>query len=489
MTKRQLCDLLGLTPAPGPDFEVRAATEDSRRVTAGTLFVAIGGGARDGHEFAAPAIALGAVAILGDRPDMAEMCGVPYIFHAEPRRALGLVIHALAGDPSKAMTVIGVTGTNGKSSTVLLIQHMLNHAGRPAAAFGTLGYDIGTEILHAEHTTPFGETLVDAFLRARTNGLTHVAMEASSHALDQERVAGIDFDVAAFTNLTQDHLDYHVDMDNYRRAKLKLFERIDGPGRFTVVNSDDPSAQHFITASRVPCYTYGKKGDCRAARVRVELRRTAFQLATPWGAADIEMKLLGEHNVANALCAVAACGGLGVPVDAIAAALASMTRVPGRFEPVDVGQDFQVVVDYAHTDDALMNVLAAARTLCKKRIICVFGCGGDRDRGKRPKMGRVAASASDFAILTSDNPRTEDPARILLDIEAGVQSAGKRKGDDYLVIEERAEAIARALDMAKAGDLVLIAGKGHEDYQIIGKERRHFDDRETARALLERRGS
>jgi len=487
MTKAQLCELLGLPPAPGPDFAFAGITEDSRAVRPGALFVAVRGGAHDGHAFAAQAAAAGAVAILGDRAGCAELSGLPYIFHAAPRRAAGIVAHALHSNPSASLTVIGVTGTNGKSSTVCLVQSILERAGFRAAKFGTLGYEIAGETLPAPHTTPFAETLAENFARARDKGMSHVVMEASSHALDQDRVAGIAFDVAAFTNLTQDHLDHHRDMDDYRRAKLKLFQEIEGPGRFVVVNREDPAADVFIAAARVPCYTFGKRGDCRAARVRAELRRTTFHLETPWGGAEVAMSLLGEHNVSNALCAIAICGGLGIPVAALAEGVAAVERVPGRFEPVDAGQDFQVVVDYAHTDDALRNVLKAARAICGKRVLVVFGCGGDRDRGKRPKMGRVAAEMADFVILTSDNPRTEDPVRILLDVEAGVQSANRQKGDGYLVIEDRAEAIARALAMARPGDLVLIAGKGHEDYQIIGTTRRHFDDREIARKLLEDR--
>lgn len=484
MNRRQLCELSGAVPADGADFAIGQVTEDSRKVRPGGLFVAVSGGAADGHEFAASAVAGGAAAVLGDREGISELAGAPYLYTPEPRRALGLIAHALAGDPSQSMTVIGITGTNGKSSTVFLVQSILNRAGHRAAKFGTLGYEIAGETLPAAHTTPFGEVLAEAFAQARDKGMSHVVMEASSHALDQERVAGIDFTVAAFTNLTQDHLDYHKDMDDYRRAKLRLFERIAGDGKFTVVNREDPAADYFIAASRVPCITYGKKGDCRASCIVAELRRTVFHLATPWGEGTVETTLLGEHNIANALCAVAVCGRLGIPVPALIDGIAALKRVPGRFEPVDAGQEFQVVVDYAHTDDALRNVLQAARAICTKRIIVVFGCGGDRDRGKRPKMGKVAAEMSDFAILTSDNPRTEDPVRILLDVEAGIQSAGKRRDDDYVVIEQRDEAISRAIAMARPGDLVMIAGKGHEDYQIVGKERRHFDDREVARALL-----
>jgi UDP-N-acetylmuramoyl-L-alanyl-D-glutamate--2,6-diaminopimelate ligase len=254
--------------------------------------------------------------------------------------------------------------------------------------------------------------------------------------------------------------------------------------RFTVVNAEDPASPHFADASRVPCYRYGAGGDVRAEKARLDIGGTAFRLATPFGAAEARIRLIGHHNLSNALCAAALCAGLGVPVGTVAEGLGTLPSVAGRFEPVDAGQPFHVIVDYAHTDDGLSNVLRAARALCKGRIITLFGCGGDRDKGKRPKMGAVAATLSDFCILTSDNPRTEDPHRILLDVEVGMQRAEKRKGDDYLVIEAREEAIRRAVSLAKPGDLVMIAGKGHENYQIIGTERRHFDDREEAMAAL-----
>jgi UDP-N-acetylmuramoyl-L-alanyl-D-glutamate--2,6-diaminopimelate ligase len=350
-----------------------------------------------------------------------------------------------------------------------------------------LGYDIGGEIVAAPHTTPFGEDLADMFRRAKDAGHTHVVMEVSSHALDQERVAGIDFDVAAFTNLTQDHLDYHSNMEDYRRAKLKLFESIEGPDRFTVVNRDDPSASHFMAASRVACHTYGREGECRASDVRIRPAGMRFNVLTPWGASEIETTLLGHHNVSNALCVIAICCGLGFPLDRVAEGIASLTIVRGRFERVDAGQDFHVIVDYAHTEDGLRNVLRAARAICDKRVILVFGCGGDRDKTKRPKMACAAAQLADYAVVTSDNPRTEDPLTIIADIEVGMAESGKKRDAEYLVIPDRAEAIRRAIEMACPGDLVMIAGKGHEDYQIIGARRIHFDDVEMARTVLEGR--
>jgi len=482
-----LANLIGCKLSGGAGAVVAGITEDSRRVQPGFVFVAAPGARSDGHAYAEQAVAHGAVAVLGDRAGVESLHGVPYLHSACPRAALGVAAHALAGDPSRSMTVIGITGTNGKSSSVTMVRQVLVSAGLPAAVLGTLGYVIGGVHETAPHTTPFGEDLAGLFARALAAGERHVVMEVSSHSLEQERVAGIDFDVAAFTNLTQDHLDYHVDMDSYRRAKLRLFERIEGPGRFTVANVDDPSGPVFARASQAPCHTFGREGDCRAEEVRHGIDRTWFVAHTPWGTQEFNMALLGNHNVSNALCVIAICGGLGVSLERVAAGVAALERVPGRFERVDAGQDFQVVVDYAHTDDGLKNVLSAAREICRNRVIVVFGCGGDRDRTKRPKMGAVAARMADYVIVTSDNPRTEEPQRILEEIEPGVVAGGKVRGRDYVVEADRAAAIGMAVDMAAVGDLVLIAGKGHEDYQILGTRRIHFDDREVALAALNKR--
>jgi len=454
-------------------------------VAPGTVFVAASGVRSDGHDYVPQAVAAGAVAIIGNRTETTELNGVPYIHTQSPRKALGVIAHALAGDPSQKMTVIGITGTNGKSSSVLLTQRVLNTCGYKAAAFGTLGYDVVGTMVEANHTTPFGEDLATVFGQARTAGASHVVMEASSHAIEQDRIAGIEFDVAAFTNLTQDHLDYHHDMASYRQAKLKLFEGIDGGGKFTVVNVDDPSGQHFVNASRVPCYTYGGGAHCCAESIVIHSDATSFTAHTPWGTADIHMTLLGHHNVSNALGVIAICGGLGLPLDKIAEGIGSLACVPGRFVAIKNDRGFHVIVDYAHTDDALKNVLNAARAICQRRVIAVFGCGGDRDRTKRPKMGAVAASMADYTFVTSDNPRTEDPDAIIGDIVPGVQSTGKNRGTDYEIIVDRATAIHAAIKMAQPGDLVLIAGKGHEDYQILGTTKIHFDDSEVARAALE----
>jgi UDP-N-acetylmuramoyl-L-alanyl-D-glutamate--2,6-diaminopimelate ligase len=466
-------------------IDISLVTQDSRRAEAGALYVAVEGEHQDGHDFIEDAVARGAVAVLGQRAEPDSAWAVPYLCVNNARRAVGVVAHHLAGNPSAKMIVIGITGTNGKSSTVLMTQAILEAAGHPTATVGTLGYDVGEGLVTTAHTTPFGEDLAGVFAAALAAGRTHLVMEVSSHALEQERVAGINFRGVAFTNLTQDHLDYHGDMDTYCEVKLGLFARTVGADRYAVVNGDDPVANRFTEAAQGPCYAFGSGGDCRAENVHMDFGGTRFVLCSPWGSTAISMHLLGHHNVSNALCAAALCGALGVPLKAIGQGLDNLASVPGRFEALNMGQDYYVVVDYAHTDDGLLNVLTAARALCRGRLIVVFGCGGDRDRNKRPKMGAVAARLSDFAILTSDNPRTEDPVRILEDVEAGMGEGRKGEDGDYVVMESREAAIQRGIAMAETGDFVLIAGKGHEDYQILGTERIHFDDREVARAVME----
>ncbi len=487
MNLQDLCRLTAINATGVPDVSVVSVTEDSRRVQPGSVFIAMPGEHVDGHDYAQAAADQGAIAVIGPRIDIDTLAGIPYLHAEHPRRATGIAVHSLAGDPTGDMTVIGVTGTNGKSSTVVLIEHVLNATGQSAACLGTLGYNVGGECLPAPHTTPFAEDLARLFRQAHEAGQRYAVMEASSHAIEQERTAGIHYNVAAFTNLTQDHLDYHNDMDTYRAIKIRLFERIEAENGFTVVNTDDPSGAAFVNASPVPCHTFGAKGDCRALDARYGLRETTFQFTSPWGDAPVRMKLIGAHNVANAMCALTVVCGLGVPVADAAEAIGSLKNVPGRFECIDAGQDFVVVVDYAHTDDGLRNVLQTARAVCENRVICVFGCGGDRDRGKRPKMAAVAAELADYSIITSDNPRTEDPDRIIKDVEAGAIAAGQRNGSDYELIADREQAIRRGIDMAAPDDLIMIAGKGHEDYQILGTKKIHFDDREIARQILAER--
>lgn len=486
MTQDDLSRLLEFD-GPLPEFQFDGISEDSRCIRQGMVFVAVEGVVQDGHQFIESAIEAGAVAIIGNRKGISSICGRPYVYVENPRHAAGRIAHTLAGEPSTAMCVIGITGTNGKTSTSFMVREILNTAGYRAAVLGTLGYNFGDGFHDLAHTTPFGEELAQFFRAARDRQCTHVVMEVSSHALAQDRTAGIDFNIGAFTNLTQDHLDYHGTMEAYLQAKLKLFALVScgiekglpGP-RFGVVNSEDPHSAAFQSLLPGCCYLYGQGGHLWAESLTLDFLGTTFQMVTPWGKQKVRINLPGKHNVLNALCAASITGGLGIPIEQIAAGLASLKSVPGRFEPVNLGQPFQVIVDYAHTEDGLRNALLAAKATGCQRILVVFGCGGDRDKGKRPKMGFVAAEYADFIIVTSDNPRTEDPYRILLDIEVGLQRAKKEKGKDYLVIESRREAIQKAISLAQPGDLVLIAGKGHETYQIVGKEKHHFDDREEA---------
>ncbi len=477
-------------PSHIPDEQVAGITEDSRKVQKGFIFTAIPGEHSHGWNFIPDAIKKGAIAVIGSPQPTEEYLNllkeknIPYIAHENPRHILGEIAHFLAGDPTQSMVVIGVTGTNGKTSTTFLVESILKEKGFATARFGTLGYTIGNQDIDAIHTTPFNEELVSLLSKAKEAGTTHVVMEVSSHSLAQDRVSGIHFTAGAFTNLTQDHLDFHKTMEEYLKAKLKLFEMLTGENTFGVINKSDPNAEHFIKSCKTRYVTYGMKGDYWASDIEVTIKDTKFVLHSPKGEIDIKLSLIGKYNVFNALCASALAGELDIPLKDIQRGLKNLKSVPGRFELIEEGQEFAVVVDYAHTDDGLNNVLQTAKSLTRGKLIVVFGCGGDRDKIKRPKMGSVAGKWADLIILTSDNPRTEDPKRILLDIEVGVQKMGKHKGDDYFVIENREEAIQFAIDKAKPNDMVVIAGKGHEPYQIIGTQKFPFDDREVARKIL-----
>jgi UDP-N-acetylmuramoyl-L-alanyl-D-glutamate--2,6-diaminopimelate ligase len=478
-------------PPPGTtgkdDPAIANVTEDSRRVVPGSAFVAVKGDHADGKDFIADAKKAGAVVIVGEQEPGVISEKVLHVGVEDARAALGVLAHQCEGNPARNMKVIGVTGTNGKTSVACLVQCILQDAGNDTASFGTIGYRFSNEVLPAPYTTPLAEDLAALFARAHRAKQSHVVMEASSQALEQQRVAGITFDVAAFTNLTQDHLDYHGTMDAYGESKLRLFAALAEKNSCAVVNENDPFSETVRKAVNTDVVSFGTKGDCRPEKIALHADGSRFTAKTPWGTTEIQLALLGAHNMMNALCAIAVCGSLGVPLEKIANGVAAMKHVPGRFDPVDEGQDFAVIVDYAHTDDGLRNVLQAARDLCKGKVLVVFGCGGDRDRTKRPKMGLAVGALADFAILTSDNPRTEDPHRILLDAEVGLQRSEMQRNEQYTVIENREEAIFAAIDRAQPNDIVVIAGKGHEDYQIIGTERIHFDDQEVARRALKAR--
>jgi len=473
-----------------PGVEVTDLVYDSRETRPGALFFCVRGERVDGHDLASDAVARGAVALIAERP--LEL-PVPQAVVADVRATMAPLAVRFWDDPSAELRVAGITGTNGKTTTAFLLREILESAGVQTGMLGTVKRVVAGAEEEVTRTTPEAIDLQRSFRRMLDGGDRACAMEVSSHALAYGRAAGIHFNVGVFTNLTQDHLDFHSDMDDYFSAKRMLFfgagEEADAPSPGTaVLNLDDAYGARLaaeLEAAGREALTFsasGKAGaDFRAEGVDFDARRTTFRCIGPDGAFDVEMPLPGHFNVANALAAVAAAQALGVGLDRAATALASAGRVPGRFEPVDEGQGFAVLVDYAHTPDSLENVLRAARPLTAGRLICIFGCGGDRDRAKRPLMGRIGAELSDLAIVTSDNPRSEPPEAIINEILAGVE------GRPVEVEPDRRAAIALGVDAAGDGDTVVIAGKGHEQGQEFAAGRKlPFDDRQVAREELHR---
>jgi len=461
------------------ETEVTRVVHDSRGVRAGDLFVAVSGTRVDGHRFVQAALDAGAAAAAVERA--VQLPGEPTLLVVpDTRAALGIAAHALAGDPSERLTVCGVTGTNGKTTTTYLVRSVFEAAGWPTGLIGTIGCLIGKREIRSRMTTPDAPELAAYFAEMAAGGLRAAVMEVSSHALHQRRTAGIAFDVAAFTNLTPEHLDYHEDMVSYREAKGRLFAEL-SRGATAVLNADDPVSQTFAesTVARVLWYGVEAPADVRAEDVRSDLSGSRFGLVTPGGRAEVRTPLLGLHNVRNCLAAAAIAEALGVSPDAVVGGIEATATVRGRLEPVCEGGPFTVLVDYAHTADALENALSAVRGLTAGRLTLVFGCGGDRDRQKRPEMARMAQKMADRVIVTSDNPRSEDPQAIADEILAGFSSP--RVAEVEL---DRRAAIERALREARAGDVVLIAGKGHETYQESRDGVRPFDDRAVARELL-----
>ncbi|MBA2486460.1 MAG: UDP-N-acetylmuramoyl-L-alanyl-D-glutamate--2,6-diaminopimelate ligase [Nitrospira sp.] len=469
---------------------ITSLTDDSRKVEPGSLFVAVKGERADGHEFLDRVESAGAAAVVVERG--AAVGSLPSIRVRDSRAAVGILGSRFYRDPSAALRMIGVTGTNGKTTTTYVVKTMLEAANRQIGLIGTVVYLVGKESIPASHTTPGALELQRLFARMVEAGLDTVVMEVSSHALALDRTAGTEFDVGVFTNLTQDHLDFHVDMERYFQAKLRLFvdlgqAKVNKPRKRAIVNVDDPWGTRICEACTVPVWTYGlhHQADLRADDVKLSAAGSTFTLRSPLGSCAIQSRLVGEHNVYNLLAAIGVVLHEGLTLDQVCSAVGAVSNVPGRFERVEAGQNFTVVVDYAHTEDALVRLLTAARALGTGRIITVFGCGGDRDRTKRPKMGRVAVQYSDVVVLTSDNPRTEDPAAILREVEVGVNEAlAVRSHVRCRMIADRRSAIEAAIQEAKAGDMVLIAGKGHEDYQILGTTKHHFDDREVAHDII-----
>ncbi len=481
----------------GSDPEVFGVRHDSRTVEPGELFVTWSGAKFDGQLFAGQAIERGAVAVLADRPRSAEGTrGIPWLTAADPRLLLGDLAAPLYGHPDRALTLVGVTGTNGKSTVVELCAAILDAAGFPCGRIGTLGYqfagdDLGRDARGASagRTTPEASDLFRLLAEMRARGARAVAMEVSSHALVQGRVKGARFDLALFTNLTRDHLDFHGDLESYFAAKRRLFDarKPDGLG---VANLDDPYGKRLASELGL-VNTFGSAGSGAAVRpAGVDLDGEGIRgaLATPTGEVQFRSALLGRYNLANLLAAAAAANALGLPAEAVARGIAATRPLSGRMEAVRAGQEFLAVVDYAHTDAALGAAIRSLRELTGTKVVVVFGCGGDRDKGKRPLMGKVAGDLADLPIATSDNPRSEDPLAILAAVEEGLKASANL---NYRIVPDRREAIRRAVTVAMAGGWsVLVAGKGHESEQIVGNQRLPFSDRsELEHAITDRLGS
>ncbi|MEK3788196.1 UDP-N-acetylmuramoyl-L-alanyl-D-glutamate--2,6-diaminopimelate ligase [Paenibacillus sp. FSL K6-1230] len=471
------------------NVECHGVQADSRLVQPGDLFLCLPGFTVDGHDYAAQAVSKGASALVVERELDIE---VPQLLVKDARLAMAILSNQLFASPSRQLNMIGITGTNGKTTTSYLIEKILQDSGVPTGLIGTIQMRYNGKTVPMSGTTPEAVDLQKKLRLMVDEGVKSCVMEVSSHALEQGRVKGTDFRTAIFTNLTQDHLDYHHTMEQYRDAKALLFSRLgnaysEDPNsrKYAVLNADDPASEYFSKATAAEVITYGLEqgADIRASQIAITAKGTSFHVSTFRGEADIQLRMVGKFNVYNALAAIAATLLEGVPLEQIRKSLESVPGVDGRVEAVEAGQSFAVIVDYAHTPDGLENVLRSVKEFAKGRIVCVFGCGGDRDRTKRPLMGGIAARYSDHIFVTSDNPRTEEPAAILKDIEQGLLEAGISR-EIYDMIEDRREAIFKAIEMASPEDVVLIAGKGHETYQIIGKTSFDFDDRIVAKEAI-----
>jgi len=483
-------------PREALDREVLSIAHDSRKVVPGSLFVAVRGFHSDGHQFIPQAIERGAAVVVAEEDGTREGAGtVPIIRVPNSRAALARLAAVFYGHPSRRLKLIGITGTKGKTTTSYLVKSIIEAAGHAAGLIGTIDYRVGNRVYPAPNTTPESLDLQKLLAEMAEARAGYCVMEVSSHALALGRTDGCEFETAVFTNLAQDHLDFHNDMGSYFQAKLLLFTAL-ASGRAAVINADDAAAREIIGKTKATVYTFGMSegADIRPTReIGHGINGLSFSVHTPKGIVHVESPLVGKYNVYNILSAIGVGISQDFSVEAIAEGIRNMRAVPGRMEKVDEGQPFGVIVDYAHTEDSLAQLLDAVREVAKGRVITVFGCGGDRDRTKRPKMGAAVVKGSDAAIVTTDNPRTEDPLAIIREIEGGMAPAGARvsslagarKGvsgeTPYLVSPDRREAIAEAVRIAEPGDVVVLAGKGHEDYQIIGTTKLHFDDREAAR--------
>jgi UDP-N-acetylmuramoyl-L-alanyl-D-glutamate--2,6-diaminopimelate ligase len=475
--------LLSELPPDLAHKEVTGLEYDSRRVEPGYLFFAFPGARVDGRQFAAQALSRGALAVIAETAPADSLAGA-WIQVGHGRHALARAARVFYGKLDEKLRLTGITGTNGKTTTSYLIDSILRTAGKTTALVGTIEYHLGPRVLPAANTTPESLDLHRLFAELDKMGGTHATMEISSHALALGRVYGLAFHTAVFTNLTRDHLDFHGTMESYFNAKQMLFAGSGGPPpRYAVINRDDEWGRKLPDSgavSEVLWYGLGPDAMMRARHIHSGLNGLRFDIAYGKNQLEIHSPLLGKINVYNILAACCAAMTYQLPPDAIERGIAACQGVPGRFERVAEGQPFAVVVDYAHTDDALKNAISVARGLNPKRVITVFGCGGDRDRTKRPIMGQVAGEGSDLVVVTSDNPRSEDPLQIINDVLVGVRRTDRRT----LVEPDRAAAIRKAIEEARAGDIVLLAGKGHENYQVFRDRTVHFDDREVAREVL-----
>jgi UDP-N-acetylmuramoyl-L-alanyl-D-glutamate--2,6-diaminopimelate ligase len=465
--------------------EITSIENDNRKVKKGSLFICIKGYTVDGHDFAASAEKKGAAAVLAER----ELpLSIPVIVVNDTKRALPVLADYFYDHPTQKLQLIGITGTNGKTTISHLIEQILSDAGKRTGLIGTMYTKISGQIEETKNTTPESLTLQKTFAKMVDVHVESAIMEVSSHALVEGRVHGCDYDVAVFTNLTQDHLDFHKTMGEYKRAKGLLFSQLgnayyDTRPKYAVLNADDPVSKEYIqsTAAKVVTYGMDQEADFRAAEIRMTASGTFFQLQSPFGVRQIHLKLMGKFSVYNVLAAIAVSAVSGIAIDSIISSLENVKGVSGRFEAVDAGQDFAVIVDYAHTPDSLENALNTVRQFAEKRIFVVVGCGGDRDRTKRPLMADIACRLATDPVFTSDNPRTEDPEVILQEMESGA------KGKTYKKMMDRKDAIEYVINEANAGDVILIAGKGHETYQQIGRDFFDFDDRLVAKHAIEER--
>lgn len=489
-TIQQLAQIVeGATIIGDKETIITGIEHDSRKAETGTLFVCIKGVHVDGHKFISQAVNAGAKAILTTRETVEVPAGVAILRVPDLNKALDTIVPYFHDYPARSMRIIGITGTNGKTTTSYITRAILRAAGYRVGLIGTIQIMIEDEVYPIHNTTPDVVELQHTLAIMRDKGMDYVVMEVSSHALDQDRVAGIEFDTAVFTNLTQDHLDYHKTLENYMLAKAKLFDKVSEAGvkngKTAVVNIDDAAGKVMLEHAKCRHITYAidKKADLRATAINVLASGANFTLNNEsFGKMPLKLHITGIFNVYNVMSAVGAALAENIESAVIAKVLQEFTSVPGRFELVKAGQDFSIIVDYAHTPDGVENVLKTARKIAKKKIIAVFGCGGDRDRTKRPIMGRLAAELADVVIATSDNPRSEDPEFILNEVETGVKEKIGNKQHEKIV--DRRQAIFRAVALAQTDDIVVILGKGHENYQILKDKTIHFDDKEVAREAV-----